>query len=241
MDSSLIVVILLIAFIGSLIQSSCGFGYGILTVAVLPFILPYQEALALSMMSSGVLSAIMVINNRDKLRLDVLWPCTLISCIVVTVSVIFSFGQSDAVLTRALGALLILLSIYFFFFSDKIRVRPTITSALIFGAIAGSGAGLFGIGGPPVVIFLLAALDNKDEYRATISFQFLCNSIIATIVRLISGIITPQLIHVSLLAIVPLILGIWLGGYFFRLMSEKTLRRAVYSFMAVSGIVMMLG
>jgi len=241
MDLSLIAIVLLIAFIGSLIQSSCGFGYGILTVAALPFLLPYQEALALSAMGAGILSGIIAFKNRASIRLDVLWPCTLISSVVVTFSVIFSLGQSDATLTRALGVLLILLSLYFFFFSDKIRVKPTIVNALIFGAIAGAGAGLFGIGGPPVVIFLLAALNNKDEYRSTIAVQFFCNSVISTIVRSMNGVITLELVQVSVLSVIPLLLGVWLGGYFFRLMSEKTLRRVVYSFMAVSGLVMMLG
>jgi len=241
MDLSLILILLLIAFIGCTLQSSTGFGYGIFTVAALPLVLPYQEAIALSMMCGGIISGTLAFKNRDKLRLDVLWPCLLANNIVLVASLIFSLGQSDAMLTRALGAVLMLLSLYFFFFSDKIRVKPTIVNALIIGIISGMGAGFFGLGGPPVVIFLLAALNNKEEYRATLAVQFLCNSIIATAIRLMNGIITFQLVQVSILSIGPILLGIWLGGHFFRLMSEKTLRRVVYVFMAISGLFMLVG
>ena len=241
MDLSQVAIVLLIACIGSLIQNSCGFGYGIFSVAVLPFVLPYQQAVALSTMSAGIMSAIVAVRNRGKLRLDVLWPCTLASSIIVVIAITFSVGQSNVVLTRALGVLLILLSLYFFLFSDKIRIKPTIANGLIFGIISGAGAGFFGIGGPPVVIFLLSALDSKDEYRSTISVQFICNAIIGTTVRLVNGIITPQLLQITVLSVIPLLFGIWVGGHIFMLMSEKTLRRVVYVFMAASGSVMLFG
>ena len=239
MDSSQVAIALLIAFISSLVQSSCGFGYGIVSVAALPFVLPYPQAVALSTMCAGVMSVIVAFRNRGKLRMDVLWPCTLASSIIVAAAVIFSVGKSNVVLMRILGALLILLSLYFFFFSEKVRVKPTIVNGLIFGVISGAGAGFFGIGGPPVVIFLLSALDNKDEYRSTISIHFICNAAIATTMRQINGIITPQLLQTSALSVIPILLGIWADGYFFRLMNEKTLRRVIYVFMAVSGVIML--
>ena len=239
MDLSQVAIALLIAFTASLIQSSCGFGYAVFAATTLPFLLPYPQAVALSTMGGGIMSLIVVIRNRGKLRLDVLWPCTLASSVIVVAAVIFSVGKSSAVLTRVLGALLILLSIYFFFFSGKVRVKPTVINGLIFGAISGAGSGFFSIGGPPVVIFLLSALDNKEEYRSTIAVQFICNNIIATTVRLMNGIITPQLMQTAALSVIPIVLGIWAGGYFFRLMSETTLRRVVYAFMAVSGVVML--
>jgi len=239
MDLLQVTTALLIAFISSLVQSSCGFGYGIVAVAALPFVLPYPQAVALSTMCAGIMSAIVVIKNRGKLRFDVLWPCTLTSSVIVAAAVVFSIGKSNEVLMRILGFLLILLSLYFFFFSEKVRIKPTMVNGLIFGVISGAGAGFFGIGGPPVVIFLLSALDNKDEYRSTVSIQFTCNAAIATTTRLINGIITPQLMLTFALSVIPLLLGIWAGGHLFRLMSEKTLRRVVYAFMAVSGVVML--
>ena len=239
MSLSQVAIALLVAFISSLIQSSCGFGYGIVAVAMLPLVLPYPQAVALSTMCAGTMSAIVAFRNRSKLRFDVMWPCALTSCIIVMAAVIFSVGKSNVVLTRALGTLLILLSLYFFFFSGKVRVKPTMLNALIFGVLSGIGSGFFGIGGPPSVVFFLSALDNKDEYRSTISFQFTCNSIIGTTTRIINGIITPQLLQITAFSLIPLVLGIWAGGHFFRLMSEKTLRRVVYVFMAVSGVAML--
>ena len=241
MGLSQVAIALLVAFISSLIQSSCGFGYGIVSVAVLPFVLPYPQAVALSSIGSGIMSAIVAIRNHRKLRFDVLWPCTLTSSVIVVAAVIFSVGKSNVVLTRVLGALLILLSLYFFFFSEKVRVKPTMVNGLVIGFISGVGAGFFSIGGPPVVVFLLSALDNKEEYRSTIAVQFTCSAIIGTVTRLIKGIITPQLLQTAAFSVIPIVLGIWAGGYFFRLMNEKTLRRVVYAFMAVSGVFMLFG
>ena len=66
-------------------------------------------------------------------------------------------------LKKVFGVFLMLLSVYFLVFSSKLKIKATLMSATVCGTLAGILGGLFGIGGPPMVIFFLAALDDKEE------------------------------------------------------------------------------
>jgi transcriptional regulator with XRE-family HTH domain len=50
----------------------------------------------------------------------------------------------------------IAISLWFMFFADKIRIKANLLTAFICGSLAGVASGLFGIGGPPMVIYILA-------------------------------------------------------------------------------------
>ena len=50
---------------------------------------------------------------------------------------------------KLLGIVFILLSLYMYFFQQKIQIRPTLGNALLFCGAGGILGGLFGVGGPP--------------------------------------------------------------------------------------------
>jgi uncharacterized membrane protein YfcA len=139
-----------------------------------------------------------------------------------------------------LGVLLILLSFYFIFISNRIRIKPTVRNGLISGSIGGVGAGLFGIGGPPVIVYLLSALDTKEEYRACISLHFAISGVTMGITRVFNKIITLQVLQYLVLALIALFIGIWLGNKIFRRLDDRSLRNIVYVFMVLSGLKLLM-
>ncbi len=92
------------------------------------------------------------------------------------------------------GLLLMLVAIFFAFFPNRINHRPRIRNGLLTGAPSGIGAGLAGIGGPPLAIYFLSALNDKEKYIGTIQFYFTLTNAIATFSRLLNGIIKPDLL-----------------------------------------------
>jgi uncharacterized membrane protein YfcA len=230
---------MLTMFIGSTVQTTCGFGNGILVMTVFPFLLPFSQSAAISSMASVLLSSLIAVRSRKFIRFDVLWPL-LLSGIAVSSGVIFlAVGKSDKLLIRMLGGLLILLSLYFIFFDGKIRIKPSCTNGVAAGILGGIGGGLFSIAAPPVVVYLLSSLDLKEEYRATVTAYFAITGLSMTIVRALNGIVTWQLLKTFSAMSIAIVAGVLLGNRIFDRINVRLLRRLVYLVMAVSGLAML--
>ena len=233
-------VFLLVMMAASLVQTASGFGYGIVAMAVLPHMLPYAQATALSSLAATIMSSTVAWQNRQHIRFKIMLPALVTNIIVSSLMIILFVGKVDDILEKMLGVLLILLSFYFIFISNKISIKPTVRNGLIAGSIGGVGAGLFGIGGPPTIVYLLAALETKEEYRACISLHFAISGVTMGITRVFNGIITLQVLQYLVLALIALFVGIWLGNKIFRKLDDKSLRNIVYVFMVISGLKLLL-
>lgn len=231
------VLVAAITLAASYIQGATGFGFGIFAMILLPSILAYTEANVLSSILSSLSSLFVAILMFRKIH----WRNTIfpvVGCLISTylaVSIIKT--QSPKVLTLLLGVALFALSIYFFFFSDKIKIKPTWYAGLIAGILSGIMSGMFSMGGPPVVIYFMQSEDNTDEYMATISAYFVLSGVIAISMKAAAGFITVP-VWISLAVGVPaMLLGSFVGKRTRDHINAKLIKRIVYGFMATSGII----
>lgn len=59
-----------------------------------------------------------------------------------------------------------LLSIYFWFFNKKIRLRPTLPTQIGTGVLSGLMGGFFNMQGPPAVLYFISTTKDKNQYMA---------------------------------------------------------------------------
>jgi uncharacterized membrane protein YfcA len=150
----------------------------------------------------------------------------------------FWSGDADGVMKKILGCFLILLSLYFIFLRKNIKIKPTFRTGLLFGAIGGTANALFSMGGPPVVIYMMAASKNTKEYLASLQAYFCFSSVYVTMSRYMRGMVTDDVWPLFFAGLPFMAFGIWAGLKLFGMLNEETLRRVVYIFMALSGAVM---
>ena len=164
-----LILIALVALGASYIQSVTGFGFGIFAMIFLPYLLVYTEANVLSSILSCCTSVTVAAVMLKKINWkNLIFP--VLSCTVTTfLAVRFVKSQDNKMLTLLLGIALICLSLYFLFFSGKIKIKPTWYAGLIAGLLSGLLGGMFSISGPPVVIYFLQSEKDPDHYLATIS------------------------------------------------------------------------
>jgi uncharacterized membrane protein YfcA len=144
---------------------------------------------------------------------------------------------ANETLLLLLGITLFLLSIFFFFFSDKVKIKPTWYAGLIAGLISGVMGGLFAIGGPPVVIYYMQSEENSDKYLATISAYFVFSGIITVALKAISGFITTNVLIGFAIGLVGMLIGSLIGKATRNKANSKMIKKAVYGVMAISGII----
>ena len=235
--------VLLFAFAlaASFLQRVSGFGFGILIMTFLPYIMPsYGEATALSGLLAMVTSGIVVFQKWRLIPWRKLLPILVTFMVVSWFAVLIVAHQPGNVIHRVLGVVLILASLWFFFFSDRVKLRPSLGVQVSMGTISGMMGGLFGMQGPPAVIYFLSASAGKDEYVAISQAYFLIGNIVMTVFRWNSGFVTTAVGQAWLAAIVAVLLGGWLGAVVFERLSAKAVRKVAYAYMAVSGVVTLL-
>jgi uncharacterized membrane protein YfcA len=150
----------------------------------------------------------------------------------------FSAAVSGEIFKILLGSVLIVLSIYFLFFNQRIKIKPCVRNGLISGGLGGALGGLFSTGGPPVVLYLSSAAKNNLSYFATVQFYFCFTNIYATSTRAVNGLITTELLLYAVIGMVGCMTGDFLGRRLFNKLDGKKLKQIIYISMIISGIVM---
>ena len=235
------VYLLLVCFIGSLIQTVSGFGFGIFVLQFMPFFLPStQVSVAVSQLCSLAQSGLLAYRLRKHANIRLILP-PLLSALVSASAVIFLFtNQPDLLLKRMLAVALILLSVYFLFFSRRIRLKASLPAGIVAGLVSGVLSGLFGMGGPPMVLYLLAATDDNDVYMANIPLFFTFVNAYSSALRAVNGVITPEALKFWALGMVGVLLGVWAGRKFYARIQPETLKKCIYAMMAVSGVILFI-
>ena len=145
--------------------------------------------------TASILEAIaaffMVIYIAVKLWKFIDWKLLLPPVIMATVTSLLGVNTlmalDEAVLSKIMGTVLLVLAVYFIFFSSKVHLKAGLVSGLAAGAVSGFCGGLFNIGGPPMVAYFLSVTDDKEKYNATLQMFFTINTVSVFLIHVVSG------------------------------------------------------
>ena len=233
-------VVFLTPIIAGLIQTVTGFGSGIFMMVFFPMLFPILGASAISSAISLAGTCTLSWHYRKYCK----WKLTLIPALVYILvssgAILLAPYLPTDILKKVFGVFLMLLSVYFLVFSSKLKIKATLLSATVCGTLAGILGGLFGIGGPPMVIYFLAALDSKEEYLGTIQFHFFVTGVYMLFFRIYKGILTMDMIPYILLGMAGIMIGKKIGTKIVDRINADTMKKLVYGFLGVSGFLNLL-
>jgi len=238
MATATIIIIICFSFIASFIQRVTGFGFGIFIMTVLPYLMPsYGEATALSGILATVGIAVTCAVLWKYIEWKKLWPILLTFTVVSFFSVKLLTSVNDALLKKILGGILIAVSLYFFLAADKIKIRPTVPIQVGMGTLSGLMGGLFAMQGPPAVIYFLSCTGKKENYTALAAIYFVVGNLLMTVFRAQNGFLTSEVGWAALMGTPAVLSGLWVGSKVYARMPVQTLRKVIYAFLAISGII----
>ena len=232
----LLLSVALIVLVGSFLQANIGFGFPILAMVFFPSLFPFSTAVTLNQVIAIASTAFISISYRKHIQWRILIPLLCSSLIVAQVVILFSLSIDASHLTIVLGFFLVLLALYFAYFSERIHITATPRNGLLMGLVAGLGNGFFGIGGPPVALYLFAAISDKKAYLATIQAYFFFCNVHSILVRSLYGSLLVTHIPLILVGWAAIGLGTFTGLKLFNRVSNHLLKRIVYLFVGLSGL-----
>lgn len=235
----LYLIIVVVSLVGALIQGVTGFGASLTIMTILPYFVSLPQSVALS----GVIPLAQMVALVWLYRRALNWRRVLIPSAFYLVgcwlSIKHTLSFDPTALKFAFGIFLILVGIYFLKFSEKAKVKDTIPVMVICSFVSGLINGLFGIGGPLMVLYYMAACKSMSEYIACLQCCFFITDIYCLILRTQEGIFTADLIGPSIVGIIVILIGqAFAARIVKKINSEDIIRRCTYIMVCVSGVIM---
>lgn len=233
--------IFLLAVGASFVQRTTGFGFGIFIMTLLPFLMPsYGEATTLSGLLALTTSAMISIRMRKHITWKRLFPI-LITFIIISAAAICMLARiHDNTLRKILGIILMITALYFAFFNRRIKLKTTLPYQIGAGTISGIMGGLFGMQGPPAVLYFISSEPDKNSYMAMVQTYFLIGNAMMTIVRSSNGFLTATVGKCYVFCIAAVIIGSLLGSWAFKHIPGRIFPYVVYSYIGISGLIIFL-
>jgi len=208
---SLIMVVLVI-FIGYAIFGATGFGASPLTIPVLPHVLPLTFVLSLAALldlGSGLALGFHTRRRADTRELLTLLPFTLVG-LALGVTLLVNLPRRATVL--ALGLFVCMYALYTMFRRGTTR-RLGRRWAVPAGLLGGVVGALFGIGGPPYVMYLTGRIPDPAAQRATISQMVIVNVGLRVVAFAVAGLLVSRVLWIAVTCLLPVAwAGVWVGN-----------------------------
>lgn len=238
-----ILYIILLATGASFVQRTVGFGFGIFIMTALPFLMPsYGEAVTLSGLLSLTSATVVMVKYIRYVTWKRLLPIFGAFVVMSTLAIFFLDRIEGRMMRMILGIMLILISLYFTFFKEKLQklIRPTKGWQFGTGAASGVMGGLFAMHGPPVVLYLISSEPDKDHYMGMIQTYAVITNISMLAVRAFNGYVTEVVGMTYLYAMAGLAVGVLLGNWAFKHIPNKLFTYVVYVYIGISGLIIFM-
>lgn len=218
----------LVIVLGYVVFGLSGFGASLITIPILSHFYPVPFVLALAaVLDLGSALTLGYKRRRDAAVAELKWllPFSVVGAIA-GVTLLMHLPR-DATLI-ALGAFIGGYGLYGLFERGATR-KVRLGWAPVAGGFGGAAGTLFGIGGPPYLIYLTRRISDKQALRATMSVMVAFNLLTRLIVFGVAGLMLQPGLLLALLWFIPAgALGLWLGNRLHLGISHEAMLRILY-------------
>lgn len=208
--------------------------------AVFSFLLSPTTSSALIGYAAVVLGTAISFRMRKYINVWVSLPLMLGMVVARILGIMTLMHMNEKTADMILGLILIAFSIYFWRFSGRVRIRATPQKGFVLGLLAGYLGGIFGLTGPFAAVYFYSSIKDIREYAACMNFSFVPSAIVGLSMHIYYGNITAADVPIYLLSSVAVLAGIPLGLKYLNRLNHEQLARAIYLFMAVMGLVILI-
>ena len=172
----------------------------------------------------------------NKWKLDIvklIIPPSIIGIIIGSIT--FSYISDDGVRV-IIGSIALLFILFTILQSGNFLIKPTKKKGIFWSTVAGYTSFLIHAGGPPLNFYLLPQKMHKTIYVATFTLAFAIINAVKLIPYYFLGQLAPSYMKVSLILLPLAPIGIIIGYYLHKKVSEKIFYKFIYFFLAIGGL-----
>ena len=231
----------LIVLMGHFIKGFSGFASALFAIPLLALFLDIKFVVPVFLLFDFIAGVILTIQNRRLIA----WRSALLlfSGLAIGTAVgtyfLVSFGNEE--LKRVFGIVIILFALKMLI-RDNENIRKEISKvwAPLSGFVGGCTGGMFGLNGPPLVLYLTHRLRDKQIFRATLYGIFFVDACYRLILYSANGLISMAVVKFALYLTPFLLVGLLLGSRLHAKINENVFRRVVASILIVTGVLLVI-
>ncbi len=218
-----------------------GFGAGLIAVGSLALVFPQmQDVVVLLLLVNLPAELWVVMHSRREIR----WRpiLSLGSGIALGIPLgtwLLKTGDPSLVLT-ILGFFLIAVGLVFIRMPTGGTFQPPSFLAPPTGLMSGLLTGLFGTGGPPLIIWYQLSTASKAAFRGNLMTIFLMMTFVRVPSYVVGGLVTAPRLWSSLAVLPAALAGAWLGNQLHLNISERRFRTLVSILLVILGLLQIL-
>jgi hypothetical protein len=230
-----LIVVTIVIFVGYTIFGATGFGASPITIPVLAHVLPLTFVLPLAALldlSSGLALGFHTRRQADTRELLALVPFTLVG-LTLGVTLLVRLPRHATLL--ALGLFVCGYAVYVVLRRGTARRlgRRWAAPAGVLGGIVGA---LFGMGGPPYVVYITGRIQDPAVQRATISQMVILNVGLRVAAFALTGLLLSRALWIAVMVLLPVAwAGVWVGNRAHVSVRPATMARVIGAALFLTG------
>ena len=231
----MIIVAIIIVFTAAMVQGIAGFGRALISAPLIALFMPADETVVIMIVLGFVGAVVMVLKTYRNLHLKKMIPMVIAGVLgsIAGVQILSVIPVKE--LKIVMGAFIIISAIILAT-GYRVKIKNERIAFSIAGFIGGLTNGAISFGGPPTVLFLQNQNEEKNAFRANLSFFFLTIGLVGGLNLLLNGMLTAKLAATSGILAIPTILGTFFGNFLSHKFPEDIFRKIVLVILFIAGI-----
>ena len=230
----------LVVLAGYLVFGVTGFGASPITIPALAHVFPLTFVLPLAAildLGSAVALGLRTRREANVRELAALVPFTLVG-LTLGVTLLIRLPRNATLL--ALGLFVCAFALHVIFRRGTVRRlgRGWAAPAGIAGGVIGA---LFGMGGPPYVMYIAGRIADPAAQRATISQMVVLNVGLRVVAFALAGLLASRTLWIAVALLLPVAwAGVWAGHRVHMRLAPATVARIIGAVLLVSGLTLIV-
>lgn len=218
-----------------------GFGAGLIAVGLLALLMPELRDVVVILLLVSLPAEIWVVRSSWRI---ISWRSVLVIFAGVAVGIplgtwLLRWGNPGALLT-ALGVFLVAVGSVFLVLNRPPGRRLPAWVAPHVGLVSGILTGLFGTGGPPLILYYQLSGADKAAFRGNLMAVFLLMTLVRVPSYAVFGLITVERMWSALAVLPAVVLGAFIGNRVHVRIEEATFRSLVSVALVVIGVLLLV-
>lgn len=227
----------LVVLAAALLQASTGYGFSIVGTPFLLLIYPVHAAIQVNIILSLCISLAMIVKIREAVHFPLFARLVAGSAAGLVPGIMIYLFLDVRLLKLVVGSLIVILTILLIL---KLALRQTNNRDYLTGGISGFLTASIGIPGPPLLLYFSGIGTDKATLRSTTLAYYLFIYFVSLVMQVIFGGTATDVWLSSLSALPALILGVVLGQWLFKRVSEKHFKAMTLCILFFSGLYLLM-
>ena len=237
LDAFTFFIVMAIFLLGGVIKGILGFGLPLITMSLLPFVVPVEKSIVISALVQPLTNLGQLITSGGIRRAaESVMPVLLGLPAGVIVGTWFLASLESENLLAILGCTVLAFSLYNL---TGFSIRITDTYRQITGGILGFAGGVIGIltsiNGPVFIMYLLGIGADRQNFRSAIALLFVVSALLISSGFWSVGLLDKPTVLLGMYCLLPAFAGMWLGNLVGKKIPAEVFRRIVLAILAVIG------